>query len=257
MRYIVIGTLIALCASWFGLAQAQIVNILSEDEKDAKGFTGSFGLALERKTGNAEETEMEAEARFQYHWSSSLVILILRTKYGSEQRKVSERANFEHLRFRQTITGPIGFELFLQQEGDISRRLVTRVVGGAGLRFRLADWEGGDCYLGVAYMAEQERLDDADGASDAGETFLRHRNSNYVTLVTALSRNIQLNETIYFQPRLDAFGKFRVMAENGFEFKVEEGFSVVLSYTIRHDRAPYQQLDKTDTELQTELQWSF
>jgi len=100
-------------------------------------------------------------------------------------------------------------------------------------------------------MAEQERLDDAD------EAFLRHRNSNYVTLVTALSRNIQLNETFYFQPRLDAFGKFRVMAENGFEFKVEEGFSVVLSYTIRHDRAPYQQLDKTDTELQTELQWSF
>jgi len=116
MRHIVIGALIALCASWFGLAQAQIVNILSEDEKDAKGFTGSFGLALERKTGNAEETE----AGFQYHWSSSLVMLILRTKYGSEQRKVSERANFEHLRFRQTITVPAGFELFLQQEGDIS-----------------------------------------------------------------------------------------------------------------------------------------
>ena len=253
MRQIVIGALIALCASWFGLAQAQIINILSENEKDAKGFTGSFGLALEHKTGNAEETEMETEAGFQYHWSSSLVMLILRTKYGSEQKKVSERANFEHLRFRQTITVPAGFELFLQQEGDISR-LVTRVVGGAGLRFSLADWEGGDCYLGVAYMAEQESLDDADEASDAGEIFLRHRNSNYVTLVTAPNRNIQLNETFYFQPRLDAFGKFRVMAENGFEFKVEEGFSVVLSYTIRHGRAPYQQLDKTDTELQTELQ---
>ena len=121
----------------------------------------------------------------------------------------------------------------------------------------LADWEGGDLYLGVAYMAERESLDDADGASDSGETFLRHRNSSYLALVAGITENIQLNETIYFQPRLDDFGAFRLMSETGIEFKVEENFSVVLSYVLRHDRAPYEQLEKTDTELQTELQWSF
>jgi putative salt-induced outer membrane protein YdiY len=253
----IIGGLLTLGLGWSGVSQAQIVNVLSEDEKDAKGFTGSVGVALERKTGNVVETELEAEAGLQYHWDSSLVMLILRTKYGSEAGNVSEKANFEHLRFRQTVMGPLGYEVFVQQEGDISRRLVNRAVGGAGLRMNLADWDGGDLYLGVAYMAEQETLDDADGASDADETFLRHRNSSYVALTAALTKRIQLNETIYFQPRFDAFDQFRIMSETGFEFKVEEQFSVVLSYTVRHDAAPHEQLEATDTELQTELQWSF
>ena len=154
MRRILVGSLLLIALAWSGVVQGQIVNVLSEDEKDAKGFTGSFGLALESKTGNVEETEMEAEAGFQYHWESSLLMLILKAKYGSEAGNVSEKANFEHLRFRQVITGPLGYEVFLQQEGDISRRLVNRAVGGGGLRVSLADWDGGDLYLGVAHIRQ-------------------------------------------------------------------------------------------------------
>src|SRR5690606_29379864 len=102
------------------------------------------------------------------------------------------------------------------------RRLAVRGLVGTGPALQILDTSAASMLAGAAYMFEYERLDERDGAPDAGARDTAHRGSFYLTGTEKIGATTALNQTVYVQPRFDAFGDFRALAEVSVTSKIND-----------------------------------
>ena len=106
-------------------------------------------------------------------------------------------------------------------------------------------------------MFEYDRITVLSGASDASETY-EHRWTNYLTKRLAVFEGkLLVQNTLYYQPRMDAFADFRLLDEVEVLAKVTEVFGLGATLGVLHDSAPPSGVQDTDLRLASTVRLSF
>ncbi|CAM3328200.1 DUF481 domain-containing protein [Corallococcus sp. ZKHCc1 1396] len=234
-----------------GSASAQIVNVQALfDEKAEPGPAAAIELGGDWRTGSTELFSVRGSLVGQLRSERNLWLGVIRGEYSfaSGERIVSQV--LEHVRYRRRFTDRVSGEVFLQHEYNEFRRLQLRALLGAGPRFVLFNEDATGLTFGVALMVEHERLR-KDGEADAGDRYTDPRMSSYLLGRVKLMENIQLVETVYFQPRVTRPSDLRVLNETLFAVTPNPRVTVGIGFNITYDSAPPATVPALDTQLRT------
>jgi putative salt-induced outer membrane protein YdiY len=238
-------------------AEAQIVNVQSLIGTEIKeGFSGGLDAAADWRTGNVDLLLVGGGATARYRSGEHLVFLIVRGDYGRTGGSTFIKRTFEHARYRYTVTPRLTAEAFVQNEADEFKRLSVRALAGAGPRVKVLDEKKVVLAVGAAYMFEYELLSEGMFA-DSGEDEIHHRLSTYAVASYALDDRVSVSETIYFQPRLDAWGDFRLLDEAALITKLSSHVAFKTAFVLAHDADPPEGVEDTDTALQAGISITF
>ena len=195
------------------------------------------------------------------HWLREPHLFFLSVS-GAYAQKDSERfvnRYYGHLRYRYRIWKPMMAEAFVQGEYNEFRRILTRLPVGAGPRIEHA--VGDEALflmaLGSSYMFEMVYL--SEDFNEAGVRYgdshnheYNHRWNNYVALKLKLPV-FSVGSTIYMQPRFNDFADYLLLWQSDVTFKITDGFSISIDYSLFRDSRPPVSVVKQDTELKTVL----
>jgi hypothetical protein len=256
-----------------GPALAQVNAEILRPNPFKPGFGAVFDGAFSVARGNVEVVDVGVSGRLQYQ-----------TLYPAAPAGPGEEEPLPFLRQRVFLTGSgrfaenadapfisqtylharwtgmwhprVGSDLFVQHQYNKFFRLKQRSLVGAGVRVEIVHERPVLVWGGSAYMMEFERIDVAPGASDRPET-LDHRWTNHVTVrLSIYEGRLLLQNTVYYQPRFDDFGDFRVLEELEIVTRLSDylGFGATLS--VLHDGAPPETVKPTDLRLGTSVRLS-
>lgn len=94
----------------------------------------------------------------------------------------------------------------------------------ARLHFKLLSAPAVKAYLGNAYMYEHEKNDNSD------IEYYNNRNSTYVSFTINFPKiTVNITETLYFQPKYNDLGNYRVFRQLQAQFPI----NIVLSFTTQ------------------------
>ena len=234
-----------------GSAAAQIVNVQALfDEKAEPGPAASIELGGDWRTGSTQLFSVRGSLVGQLRSERSVWLGVIRGEYSfaSGERIVSQV--LEHVRYRREFTERVSAEAFVQHEYNEFRRLQFRALVGAGPRVVLFNEEATGLTFGVALMVEHERLR-KDGEPDAGDRYTDPRVSSYLLGRVNLMENIDLVETIYFQPRVTRPSDLRVLNETLFSVTPNPRVTVGIGFNLTYDSAPPATVPALDTQVRT------
>ena len=224
--------------------------------KDAVGFSGHIEVDANIKTGNTEKTEVGVEGRGDYKTPRSLTFIIFQSDYEWVGSTRSSDMGLLHLRHVENFNDSLMIEFFGQIDYNKKILLNNRELIGAGLRYRLFNFSNGDIHIGSAFMFEHENynLDETDSHPDEVQT---SRWSNYLTYFQAVNANVTLSSVLYYQPAFSDFGDVRILNENNMKAGLSQSLSVLVTFRLRYDSIPPDEIEKTDTETRIGLSYSF
>ena len=237
-------------------AQAQINIERFRPDGEQVGLSGQTNFSLSSRTGNVEIVELGASVRVDYLTSHARTLLLGRGDLGWQGGERFANEALLHLRHERRLAPSVRFEGFSQINYDKSRLLLFRGLAGGGPRLRLIQAERARVWFGAAYMFEYEHLDLDDAAVHPNETS-SHRLSSYLSTSIGLGRDATLVSTVYVQPRIDDLEDARVLGELGVSAELFSPVSLSVSFRLRYDGDPPDDVRELDTTLGSGLSISF
>lgn len=241
-----------------GLIHPAIGQVNTEEMRafEVEGFRSTFSGDIALESGNAELFEVGLGTRFDYRKPPHYLFLVGQVRYGEEGGATFKNRSFAHLRYNRQLVPWLVAEAFTQLQQDAFKLLRLRTLVGSGVRFRYVDTGTIGIFQGTTLMYENEIL-------DAGRVE-RHparqsvgRWSNYVNVRVRLSDATSLINTIYVQPRLDAFGDVRVLDEAALAVKLTKHLTLSTSFSLHYDSRPPDSVESLDLALRNGIQVSF
>ena len=242
---------------------AQIVNVHSKfATSDSEGVFGGLEAASNRRTGNTNYLALTGKALFGLRFSGFHTYFL----WNGAKKVVSgdniSNHTMEHLRFRYDFTEVFSLEAFGQHDFNEFKRLSLRALVGGGPRIQFEALDMWRLALGLAYMFEVERLDDA--ADDAGDPYMDanvqnnfHRMSSYLRLRFDMTDSASVVNTTFIQPRLADFNDFRLLNELSMQVDIVGGLGIKFSFAISYDSQPAMGVEGLDTFIGSSLTYSF
>jgi hypothetical protein len=123
---------------------------------------------------------------------------------------------------------------------------------GAGLRIGFNNNKLSTTYLGIGLMIENETY---DLVVENEKSLLR--STNYIKNNIALSANIELNNTAYFQIASDDFNDYRILYDGGLDFHVNESFAFTIELNYRYDNDPHGDLGRSYIQISNGMSFNF
>lgn len=251
-----------LCSVGFAQrAEAQIVNVQSLIGEIKEGVSGGVDASADWRTGNVALLILSGAGTLRYKHDKDLVFAIVKGDYGKligdgvPDTKFMKKT-FEHVRYRRAFHPRVTGEAFVQNEADEFRRLLLRALVGVGPRFTIVAEPSVFVAAGVAYMFEYEKIRE-DMELDAGATQSNHRLSSYAVVSIGPNDKIKVGDTVYFQPRVDDPGDFRLLNELSLLSKISTHVAIKTAFVLAYDTSPPDKIKKLDTTLQTGISLSF
>jgi putative salt-induced outer membrane protein YdiY len=235
-------------------AQVNIERMRQKTPEEGVSLRASAGLSS--RTGNVDATNLDVGAFVQYHRGRGTTLLAVQGDYGWQGGEQFSNQGLAHLRYTRWLDGTFALEAFVQSDYNKARLLDARALAGAGLRAAVIDGERVGIDAGTSYMFEVEEVDVPAGAEHPDRTEVS-RWSSYVGLRWKMSDNASLSATGYVQPQIDEFDDVRVISSGALDTKLGGAFTLTVSYSIRHDSEPPDDIESTDTQVGTQLGVSF
>lgn len=254
-----VAAIVSLLIAWASPSDAGIVNVQSSLATEAdEGLSGSINGSVDWRTGNIQRLWLTLTPVARYRRGDDLIIGLASAEFFQTEGIDFDQRTFEHVRYRRTLSDWLLGEVFAQHEFNEKRRLLLRMLAGAGPKFALMETERGRLGLGVAYMFEYERLDEDDPALiDAGDSDVNHRLSSYLTGSYEVDDRLLLVGTLYGQPKLNNLSDIKVLVENQIVVKVSTRFSFKTSFSLSYDSEPPETVEALDTRLQSGISYDF
>ena len=133
-----------------------------------------------------------------------------------------------HLRFNYKLSPLFRLETFVQSQYNEFSNINRRNLVGAGLRFKLISKEKAALYIGNSYMYEHEKI------NVINTKYYNHRNSSYLSFNATISKsNIDILNTVYYQPLYEDFSNYRILNQFKIEIPISDKFSIntIFNYT--------------------------
>lgn len=247
---VVLGLMSALMPAW-GQVNTEKMRAF---EVDGFATTLSGDVALE--SGNADLFEVGIGTRFDYRTGPDYLFLIGRVRYGQEGGATFKNQSFAHLRYNRALADWLVVETFTQLQQDAFKLLRLRLLVGSGVRFRYVDSDRIGVYQGTTLMYENETLDAGKvGSHPAQQTVGRW--SNYINVRIRLSDETSIINTVYVQPRLDAFSDVRVLDEAALAIAVTKHLTLRTSFSLSYDSRPPDTVESLDIAVRNGIEVSF
>ena len=264
---------------WAHSAQAQVNTEKYRPAEDGDGVGGGLTVGVGFQKGNVDLIDVGVEGGASWNRGDDHLFAVTSGRIAAK-RTLSDYAEspdidlmdedarysnkmLAHLRYNRDLKERLTWEVFGQVQKDSFILLSQRLLGGTGPRFALADGTDGPSFLGVAYMAEYERLDEESIAHAEPVCGTAHRLSAYLNASVHLTDALALSGTTYFQPRFDQFADFRLLGEGSLDVSVAKSVTLGVGLKLRHDSAPpavasgTEPLAPTDIEVKNKLTISF
>ena len=236
-------------------AQAQ-VNTEKMRAFDVDGFQTTLDGDIALESGNADLFEVGAGLRFDYRTGRHYAFSISRLRFGEEGGSTFKDQAFAHLRYNYRFLPWLVSETFTQVQRDGFKLLQLRFLAGGGVRFRYVDTETLKLFQGTTLMYEHENLD-ATEVREHPVTTSVGRWSNYVNVRLRLSENTSLINTVYVQPRLDAFDDIRILDEAALAVAITEHLTLTTSFNLDYDSRPPDTVESLDIALRNGITVTF
>ena len=185
--------------------QAQ-VNI--ETYRGEQGVGGDLRFSLRADLGNVDVVKSDWAGHLTIRTATGVFLGICKGGVGLLGGKRFANSGVLHLRWTLTADSRYQPEVFGQGDYAKPRRLDTRMLAGAGLRFNAYQQEHRSFSLGAALMWERERLTLLPGDPHPASTQLV-RWSSYANF--SYRGNVDFATTVYAQPAFSEWGNLRVL----------------------------------------------
>ncbi len=214
----------------FFILNAQLVNIESQRmQVDSVRFVLKSDLLFDYSNNNGDYlSQFTGNISTQLKSKDLKRIYMFIGSYNTERSKDQDfqKSYFLHLRLNQKITNVFRFEVFLQDQYNAILNINRRKLFGAGLRLKFLSTPAVKAYLGNAYMYEHEKIDDSD------IEYYNNRNSTYVSFTINFPKsNVNITETLYFQPKYNDLGNHRVFQQLQAQFPINKVLSFTTQFT--------------------------
>ncbi|QOY54722.1 DUF481 domain-containing protein [Candidatus Sulfurimonas marisnigri] len=210
-----------------------IVSIAPVEIGNKSGFSTNVEIGLETKRGNTEKDNYKASARLSYDNNTSCVVWAeVSGEYGKSNDVKDTNKAFTHIRYIHSLTTDenLRYELFAQFENDDFRRINSRVLGGAGLRYRVFNSiQNGKGFFGLGLFNEDIKY--TNPLIDPSEN--NTRLNSYLAYSVDFSTNSTFSCSIYYQPKVNDFSDY--IQTNKLELKVNIYKELFLKFNVIWD----------------------
>jgi len=227
-------------------------------EDNIDGFKNQFNLDLGYEKANSEVLDLAVEYRLDYirkdNFHSFMVINLENgfEKENNSPKNIITNKGFIHLRATKNVVTNYQMEVFTQYEFNEFLLLNDRYLLGAGLRTAFHKSELADTYLGIGLMVEKETYNlDIDNEKSL------LRSTNYIKNNIALSSNIDLSNTCYFQIASDDLNDYRILYDGGLDFHVNDFFAFTIELNYRYDNDPQGELGNSYIQVTNGVTFNF
>lgn len=227
------------------------VEALRPDDPPA-GVSGSLSGDLTVQAGNTDFVRVGVEGR-RYEVSDSVTTLIV--GHGGLGLLGSRRfASSGLLHYRDTYRLHRWFapEWYAQTNYDRSQALSFRALVGGGARTPRVGGEWGQIGGGTGFMLEHERLAVPDTAVHPRHTTVI-RSSSFATVRVVTDDDLVVTSTTYVQPQVGEWGDVRVLEDLALATPVTERLALTVSFDLRYDSRPPDDIARLDARLRTGL----
>ena len=237
-------------------AGAQVnVEALRRDDPPL-GRSGSIGGDLTVRTGNVDFVQIGLDARLYDVTASATRLVAVDGGLGFLRRDRFASSGLFHYRSTYRPIRGISPEWYGQLNYDRPQLLSFRAVAGAGGRISLTRGEWGQFGAGSALMFEHERLALPDTAAHPRHTTTL-RWSNFLTLRMVPTDDLVITSTTYFQPEFRNPADSRALENLRIATSVTETLSLTVSFDLRYDSRPPDDIARLDTSLRTGLTYTY
>jgi len=248
--------LIALAAALPSPTSAQVnVEALRQDDPPL-GRSGTFGGDLTLRTGNVDLVQLGLNARLYRVTESARTLMVGNGGLGLQGGTQFASSGLLHFRRTYRYDDLISPEWYGQLNYDRPQLLDFRAVAGGGARTSFASGEWGDFGMGLALFLEYERLDLLDTAVHDNETAVV-RGSYFLTLRLVPNENLVITSTTYLQPVVADWGDLRTLANIRVAVSITDELDLTVSFDLRYDSGPPDDISALDTSLRTGLRYSY
>jgi hypothetical protein len=245
-----------LCSSHLPVIAQVNVEALRRDDSPL-GRSGSVGGDLSIRTGNVDFVAVDLRARLYDVRETETRLLIANGGVGFLGR--SRFASSGLLHYRQAYTAiheRFTPEWYGQLNYDRHQRLSFRAVTGLGARTGFAQGEWGQFGAGSTVMLEYEELDLPAITTHPKHT-VRARWSNFLTLRVVPTETLVITSTTYIQPALRAFDDYRALENLRIEASITETLALTVSFDLRYDSKPPDDVSPLDSRLRTGVTYTY
>lgn len=231
-----------------------LVSIAPVEIGENPGLNGEVSLSLETKSGNTDKESYSASAKVAYDNNVSYVTWAeVSGEYGESEGTKDTNKAFSHLRYiHTTYFDDLKAEAFAQLQSDEFRLIRSRLLGGAGVRYKLFSLFGKDKgYLGLGAFHESITY----SSNDPDEENVRL--NTYFAYTVNINESSQFSYTFYYQPKVDIFSDYVQSHEAQLKVKIYKQLSLRLSVTYDFDSKPPMSVKKKDFTQKTSLVFEF
>jgi hypothetical protein len=231
------------------------VEALRQDDPPL-GRSGNFGGDLILRTGNVDLVQLGLNARLYRVTESVTRLIVGNGGLGLLGGSRFSSSGLFHYRQTYRYNESVSPEWYGQLNYDRPQLLKFRMVTGGGARTSFASGEWGEFGMGAALMLEHERLDLPDAAVHSDQTTV-FRGSYFLTLRVVPNENLVVTSTTYLQPELGSFEDLRVLANLRIATSVSDELDLTVSFDLRYDSRPPDDISALDTNLRTGLRYIY
>ncbi|WP_373035703.1 YdiY family protein [Sulfurimonas sp.] len=234
-----------------------LISIAPVELGEKPGLSGKFEAGLETKRGNTDKDNYKASVRINYDNNASYVIWgEFSGEYGESNYVKDTNKAFSHLRYIHSLTDDenLRYELFAQLESDEFRRINSRLLGGAGLRYRVFNSpKNGKGFFGLGGFYED--IEYTNSQIDPSEDNVRL--NSYLAYSVALSDISTFSYVLYYQPKVDDYSDYVFSNELELKLNILKKLFLKLSVTLNEDSNPPVGVKKTDFTQTTTFLFNF
>lgn len=255
MRFVRTIQLLLYLTFFSSLLIAQVNTERYRQDSDS-GFTASIDIEALAQTGNTDFQFLGLGGRLNFNRNSGYSFLVFSGGYGWNDGKQFSNELITHLRNVEALDDWLQLEAFIQFDYNRKRKLVSRELIGAGLRYKILTNENLRLRLGTAYFFEAEQYDLEENASHDKHTY-SHRLSSYITFEIDLKNDVKFLSVSYFQPDLNDFADYRMISENSIILNLSKLFDFNIKFNLRYDATPPDEIKDLDTITKFGLTFKF
>jgi len=233
-----------------------VVDVATVDfEESSEGFSGSLYGSVEQKRGSTDKDELEMGGRLQYDTKETVTWIQGEIEKDSSRGEKTDDNSFVHLRhIQQLYTPDWAVEFYVQEKTDTFKNIDSRVVYGAGGRYRFFNSEDlGKLFVGVSLL--DERIDYTEEDIDPNEH--NYRLGTYLSYKNNIDNNLEFSSIAYYQPEIDNGSDYRFSSLT--ELTIHLTKVIDLSYLIQfdYDSDPAVGIPTTDTRQRLSFIYRF
>ncbi len=219
------------CVQTYG----QIVNVESlRKVTDTSKWSGNISLDVSLIKNRNDIFKITNRAHLQYRNNRNLYLIVTNLNFQQLDSSKFVNSGTVHLRYNYKFRPKIAWEVFFQSQYDAVSNIDLRNLIGSGPRFKLGTSEKYKFYMGTLVMYEYEKSTEILGTNVNRDA----RGSAYLSFSLYPSNQFSVVSTSYYQPKLNAFGDYRISNDTSLAFEIYKGLGFKSTFNLLFDAFP-------------------